>query len=155
MEASDITTVFFAQEEVPWPCFLGLKLLFLAEEFLVWKTSANEAITIENMDFEQMEAAVAYKAASESTYLLGDSQEEFNILRAQYLSAINDAERVGVLQIMKKLLFDAVLQNLASNCLKSFGCYEESSLKLRMCVLDYRKLFTMDKAKIQPIQNKP
>ena len=80
----------------------ALRNLFPSQlQVIVWKTSANEAITIENMDFEQMEAAVACKASSESTNLLGDSQEEFNILRAQYLSAINDAEREGVLQLMK------------------------------------------------------
>ena len=64
-----------------------------------------------------MEAAVAYiyKAASASTNLRGDSQEEFNNLRAQYLSAVNDSEREGVLQLMQILLLDAVLQNLASN----------------------------------------
>ena len=78
------------------------------------------------MNFEQMEAAVAYKASSESTYLLGDSQEEFNILRAQYLIAINDAEREGVLQLMKKLLFDAILQNLASNCLKTLDLMKKA-----------------------------
>ena len=135
MEASDITAVFFAQEEVPMALLFrpetivpGRRVLFFVWvqpltgskhwrllnlfpsqlQVIVWKTSANEAITLENMDFEQMEAAVAYKASSESTNLLGDSQEEFNILRAQYLSAINDAEREGVLQLMKKLLFDAI-----------------------------------------------
>ena len=182
MEVSDITAVFFAQEEVPMALLFGpetivpgrrvaisclgatfdrvkvleaLRTLFPSQlQVIVWKSTANEAITIESMNFEQMEAAVAYKAASESTNLLGDSQEEFNILRAQYLSAINDAEREGVLQNMKKLLFDAVLQNLSTNCLKSFGSYEDSSLNLKMCALDYRKLFTMDKAKIQPIQNR-
>ena len=45
-----------------------------------------------------MEAAAAYKAASESTNLLGDSQEEYNNLRAQYSSG-------GVLQIMKNPRF--------------------------------------------------
>ena len=91
MEASDITAVFFAQEEVPMALLFGpetivpgrrvaisclgatfdsvevpeaLRTLFPSQlQVIVWKSSANEAITIENMDFEQMEAAVAYKPA--------------------------------------------------------------------------------------------
>ena len=55
---------------------------------------------------------------------------------------------------MKNLLFNSVLQNLASNSLKSFGVYEETILNLKMCLLDYRKLFSMDKTKVQAAQNR-
>jgi len=90
----------------------------------LWKTASNEAITVENMSFEEMETAISYKAASESTTLLGDSQEVYNNLKAQYSSANDHSESMGVLQVMKNLLFDSILQNLASNLLKSFGFYE-------------------------------
>ena len=103
-----------------------------------------------------METAIAYKASSQSTNLLGDSQEdqEYNNLKAQYSSANDDSERMGILQVMKNLLFDSILQNLASNSLKTFGFYEQASLQLKMCALDDRKLFSMDKAKVQSIQNR-
>ena len=86
------------------------------------------------MDFEEMEMATAYKAAGEATNLLGDSQEEYNILKVQYSSAESDSERTGVLQQMKNLLFDSVLQNLVSNSLKSFGIYEETILNENVSV---------------------
>ena len=54
---------------------------------------------------------------------------------------------------MKNLLFDSILQNLASNLLKSFGFHEQVSLQLKMCARD-RKLFFMDKTKVQSIQNR-
>ena len=120
---------------------------------LLWKTASNEAITVENMSFEEMETAISYKAASESTTLLGDSQEVYNNLKAQYSSANDHSESMGVLQVMKNLLFDSILQNLASNLLKSFGFHEQVSLQLKMCARD-RKLFFMDKTKVQSIQNR-
>ena len=61
---------------------------------------------------------------------------------------------MGVLQVMNNLLFDSILQNLASNSLKSFGFYEQASLQLILCALDYRKLFSMDEAKVQSIQKR-
>jgi len=120
---------------------------------LLWKTASNEAITVENMSFEEMETAISYKATSESTTLLGDSQEVYNNLKAQYSSANDHSESMGVLQVMKNLLFDSILQNLESNLLKSFGFHEQASLQLKMCARD-RKLFSMDKAKVQSIQNR-
>ena len=47
-----------------------------------------------------------------------------------------------------------MLLNLASNSLKSFGIFYQPSLDVKLCVLDYRKLFTMDKSKKQSIQTR-
>ena len=51
-------------------------------------------------------------------------------------------------------LHSAVLQNLATNALLSFGTFTETSTGLAMCLLDFRKLFTTDQSKLQPIQNR-
>ena len=96
----------------------ALRTLFPSQlQFFMWKTATNEALTVESMNVEDMEIAIANKAATKSTNLLGDSQKEYSILKAQYSSAIKDSERMGVLQQMKIFLFDSVLQNLASNSL--------------------------------------
>jgi len=63
-------------------------------------------------------------------------------------------KELGVLQAMKNLLHTAVLQNLAANALKSFGTFTDTSTELAMCLLDFRKLFTTDQSKVQPIQNR-
>ena len=132
MEVPDIIAVFFAQEAAPMALLFGpecvvpgrrvaiscletnfdrvkvleaLKTLFPSQmQVIVWKTASNEAISLESMDFEEMEMATAYKAAGEATNLLGNSQEEYNILKVQYSSAEGDSERTGVLQQMKNLL---------------------------------------------------
>ena len=84
----------------------ALRTLFPSHsQVIVWKSATNEALTMGNMTFDEMEIAVAYKASSESSNLLGDSQEEYNNLKAQYSSALNDLERVGVLQLMKNMFF--------------------------------------------------
>ena len=101
-----------------------------------------------------MEAAIAFKARGEACNLLGDSQEEFDILKLQFSSALNESERVGVLQQMKTLLYNAVLQNLAANALKEFGSYLDESTTLRMCLLGFRKLFSVNQSRVQPIQNR-
>ena len=44
--------------------------------------------------------------------------------------------------------------NLASNALMSFGIYDQPTLDFKMCVLEYRKLFAMDKSKVQSIINR-
>ena len=76
-----------------------------------------------------------------------DSQLEYNNLKAQYNSAINEPERIGVLGIMKKSVFWCYfLANLAANALKSYGPFTDTSTGLAMCLLDYRKLFTVDQA---------
>ena len=44
----------------------ALRTLFPSQlQVIVWKTASNEAITVENMSFEEMETAVSYKASSE------------------------------------------------------------------------------------------
>ena len=55
---------------------------------------------------------------------------------------------------MKNLVHTAVFQNLATNALKSFGTFTDTSTDLAMCLLDFRKLFTTDQNKVQPIQNR-
>ena len=120
----------------------------------MWKSTSNEPISLESMTFEEMETAVAFKARGEACNIAGESQLEYDNLKAQYLSAINESERVGVLQAMKNLLHTAVLQNLAANALKSFGTFTDTSTELAMCLLDFRKLFTTDQSKVQPIQNR-
>ena len=119
-ETSDIIAVFFAQEEAPMALLFGpesivpgrrvaisclgqtfdrvkvleaLWTLFPSQlQVIVWKTASHEAIPVENMSFEEMETAISYKAASESTTLLGDSQEVYNNLKAQYSSANDHSE---------------------------------------------------------------
>ena len=110
-----VQSVLFLEGELPylaWDLILiGLKFwkplrLFSPSQLQVdvWKTASNEAITLESMNFEEMEMATAYKASGEATNLLGDSQEEYNILKVQYSSAESESERTGVLQQMKNLL---------------------------------------------------
>ena len=182
MEAADITAVFFASEEVPMALLFGpeaivpgrrcaitslgatfdrpkvleaLKTLFPSHlQIIVWKSAENNPISIESCSLEEMEAAIAFKARGEACNLLGDSQEEFDILKLQFSSALNESERVGVLQQMKTLLYNAVLQNLAANALKEFGSYLDESTDLRMCLLGFRKLFSVNQSRIQPIQNR-
>ena len=107
---------------------------------------------MESMSFEEMELAVAFKAKGEACNIVGDSQLEYNNLKAQYNSAINESERVGVLLAMKNLLHNAIFQNLAANALKSYGTFTDESTGLAMCLLDYRKLFTVNQARVQAIQ---
>ena len=182
MAAPDITALFFDQEEVPMALLFGpetivpgrrcaissmggsfdrvqaleaLKAMFPSNlQVIVWKSDTNEPISLESMNFDEMELSVAFRARSEACNILGDSQLEYNNLKAQYLSAINESERVGVLLVMKNLLHSAIFQNLAANALKSYGTYTEGSTGLAMCLLDYRKLFSVDQARVQAIQNR-
>ena len=55
---------------------------------------------------------------------------------------------------MKNLLHNAIFQNLAANALKSYGTFTDKSTGLAMCVLDYRKLFTVNQARVRAIQNR-
>ena len=55
---------------------------------------------------------------------------------------------------MKNLLHNAIFQNLAANALKSYGTFTDESTGLAMCLLDYRKLFTVNQARVQAIQNR-
>jgi len=161
MAAPDITAFFFDQEEVPMALLFGpetivpgrrcaissmggsfdrvqaleaLKAMFPSNlQVIVWKSDTNEPISLESMNFDEMELAVAFRARSEACNILGDSQLEYNNLKAQYLSAINESERVGVLLVMKNLLHNAIFQNLAANALKSYGTTLKAQLDL-LCV---------------------
>ena len=133
----------------------ALKAIFPSNlQVIVWKSATNEPISLESMSFEEMELAVAFKAKGEACNIVGDSQLEYNNLKAQYNSAINESERVGVLLAMKNLLHNAIFQNLAANALKSYGTFTDESTGLAMCLLDYRKLFTVNQARVQAIQNR-
>ena len=57
-----------------------------------------------------------------------------------------------MLLAMKNLLHNAIFQNLAANALKSYGTFTDESTGLAMCLLDYRKLFTVNQARVQAIQ---
>jgi len=182
MASSDILLSFLTKRKYLWLFFLGQKLLCQAGDvqyllwggnfdrvqalealrtlfpsnlqIIVWESTSNEPISLESITFEEMETTVAFKARGEACNIAGESQLEYDNLKAQYLSAINESERVGVLQAMKNLLHTAVLQNLAANALKSFGTFTDTSTELAMCLLDFRKLFTTDQSKVQPIQNR-
>jgi len=182
MASQDITALFFDQEEIPMALLFGpetvvpgrrcaissmgatfdrvqvleaLKAMFPSHlQVIVWKNAENLPVSLESMTFEEMEQAVAFKARGEACTIVGDSQLEYNNLKAQYSSAINESERIGVLVLMKNLLFDAIFTNLAANALKSYGTFTNTSTGLAMCLLDYRKLFTVDQARVQTIQNR-
>ena len=177
-----MTALFFDQEEIPMALLFGpetivpgrrcaisslggnfdrvqalaaLKAIFPSNlQVIVWKSAANEPISLESMTFEEMEMAVAFRAKGEACNIVGDSQLEYNNLKAQYTSAINESERVGVLLEMKNLLHTAIFQNLAANALKSYGTFTDESTGLSMCLLDYRKLFTVNQSRVQAIQNR-
>jgi len=130
MASSDITALFFDQEEIPMALLFGpetivpgrrcaisslggnfdrvqaleaLRTLFPSNlQIIVWKSTSNEPISLESMTFEEMETAVAFKARGEACNIAGESQLEYDNLKAQYLSAINESERVGVLQAYEK-----------------------------------------------------
>ena len=59
-----------------------------------------------------------------------------------------------MLQMMKNLLYDATLQNLATNSLKEFGSNLQEYTNLRMCLLGFRKLSSVNQSRVQPIQNR-
>ena len=132
----------------------ALKSLFPSMvQIIVGKNAANEPISIENLSFPEVEAVIQFRARGEATNVFGDQQEEYNNLKAQYDSA-EDLEKQGVLQSIKELMYSATLNNLAANALKSFGSYYHEEFQLDMCLLDYRQLFSMDQARIGPIQNR-
>ena len=142
MEASDITAVFFAQEEVPMALLFGpecivagkivtisslgpnydrvnvaeaLKSLFPSMvQIIVWKNAKNEPISIENLSFPEIEAAIEFRARGESSNVFGDSQQEYINLKAQFASA-GDVEfkKQGVLQMIKELMYEATLKKFS------------------------------------------
>ena len=116
-------------------------------QLIVWKTAASEPLTLDVMNFEEIEAAIQY----ESSTILGDSLGEYNNLKAQYLTAINAQEQDGVLSAIKKLCFDATLENLASNALKGFGSFMHEPSGTRVFLLDNRKLYSFDQSRIRNI----
>ena len=122
-------------------------------QIIVWKNAQNEPISIENLTFPEIEAAIQFRARGEASNVFGDQQEEYNNLKAQFDSA-DEVEKQGVLQAIKELMYTATLNNLAANALKSFGTYYHEEFQLNMCLLDYRQLFSMDQSKIGPIQNR-
>ena len=182
MATQDITALFFDQEEIPMALLFGpetvvpgrrcaissmganfdrtqvleaLKTMFPSHlQVIIWKSASNEPVSLDSMSFEEMEQAVAFKARGEACTIVGDSLLEYNNLKAQYSSAINESERIGVLNLMKNLLFPSIFANLAANALKSYGTFTDTSTGLAMCLLDYRKLFTVDQARVQAIQNR-
>ena len=177
MAHSDIKAIFLATEDRPMAPLFGsnlivqgkrilvsalganfdridvlqaLKELILDQnQLIVWKTAASEPLTLDVMNFEEIEAAIQFKAPNESSTILGDSLGEYNNLKAQYLSAINDQEQDGVLSALKKLCFDATLENLASNALKGFGSFMHEPSGTRVFLLDNRKLYSFDQSRIR------
>ena len=127
------------------------ELILDQNQLIVRKTAASEPLTLDVMNFEEIEAAIQFKAPNESSTILGDSLGEYNNLKAQYLSAINDQEQDGVLSAIKKLCFDATLENLASNALKGFGSFMHEPSGTRVFLLDNRKLYSFDQSRIRNI----
>ena len=179
MAHSDIKAIFLATEDRPMAPLFGSNLIVQGKRILVsalganfdrvdvlqalrelildqnqlivWKTAASEPLTLDVMNFEEIEAAIQFKAPNESSTILGDSLGEYNNLKAQYLSAINDQEQDGVLFEIKKLCFDATLENLASNALKGFGSFMHEPSGTRVFLLDNRKLYSFDQSRIRNI----
>ena len=61
----------------------ALKAIFPSNlQVIVWKSATNQPISWESMSFEEMELAVAFKAKGEACNIVGDSQLEYNNLKA-------------------------------------------------------------------------
>ena len=186
MASQDITALFFDQEEIPMALLFGpetvvpgrrcaissmgatfdrvqvleaLKAMFPSHlQVIVWKNAENLPVSLESMTFEEMEQAVAFKARGEACTIVGDSQLEYNNLKAQYSSAINESERIGVLVLMKNLLFDAIFTNLAANALKSYGTFTNTSTGLAYWIIGNCLLWTkleFRPSKIESIETWP
>ena len=129
------------------------ELIVDQKQLIVWKSSTLEPLSLDMMTFEEIEAATQFKATNESSSILGDSILEYNNLKAQYLSATNDQEQAGVLNLIKELSFNATLENLAANALKGFGSFMHEPSGIRVFLLDNRKLYTFDQARVKTISN--
>ena len=181
MAHSDITAIFLATEDRPMAPLFGSNIVVQGKRILisalganfdrvdvlqtlrelitdqnqlvVWKSSTLEPLSLDIMTFEEIEIATQFKATNEASTILGDSLIEYNNLKAQYLSANNDQEQAGVLSAIKSLCFNATLENLASNALKGFGSFQHEPSGVRVFLLDNRKLYTFDQARVRNIAN--
>jgi len=55
--------------------------------------------------------------------------------------------------LIKELSFNATLENLAANALKGFGSFMHEPSGIRVFLLDNRKLYTFDQARVKTISN--
>ena len=107
MAATDIIALFFDQEEIPMALLFGPGTIDPGRRCaissqaickLLCGNARKEPISIENLSFPEIEAAIEFKARGESSNAFWDSQQEHINLKAQYDSA-GEVEKQEVLQL--------------------------------------------------------
>ena len=87
--------------------FNSLKEIFPAQAQMVLMPSNNgNPLSLESMSFSQIVEAVDLQIRSETYgFLPLEKKLEFDNLKAQYESAINEAEKAGCLDLIKELVY--------------------------------------------------
>ena len=121
--------------------------------FLIPSTDS-EDLPLSCMTVEQIESVIFKKQSNEvRTIIAGDFKMDFDTLKARHES-VNEDEQFGVVNEIRDFVHKHILEAVASNALKRFGTYSDPQTKKRLLLLDNRKVFTTDKARVKAAANR-
>ena len=114
----------------------------------------SEDLPLTKMSVEQITSVVLKKQSNEVRAIVpGEGKEHFDTLHATFLSA-SDEDKPFLENEIRSASHRYTLEAIASNALKKFAMYWEPDLKKFILLLDNRKVFTSDKAKVKTSANK-
>ena len=114
----------------------------------------SEDLPLTKMSVDQITSVVLKKQSNEVRAIVpGEGKEHFDTLHATFLSA-SDEDKPFLENEIRSASHRYTLEAIASNALKKFAMYWEPDLKKFILLLDNRKVFTSDKAKVKTSANK-
>ena len=111
-------------------------------------------LPLSSMSLDQIEQVILKKQSNEVRAIVaGDFKLDFDTLKASFLS-VEEEDQQGLLNQITDFAHRHVLEAIAANALKRFGTYPDPSTNKPLLLLDNRKVFTTDKARVRAAANR-
>ena len=111
-------------------------------------------LPLSSMSLDQIEQVILKKQSNEVRAIVaGDFKLDFDTLKASFLS-VEEEDQPGLLNQIRDFAHRHVLEAIAANALKRFGTYPDPSTNKPLLLLDNRKVFTTDKARVRAAANR-
>jgi len=111
-------------------------------------------LPLSSMSVEQIEGVIFKKQSNEVRAIVaGDFRLDYDTLKASFLSA-DEEDQPGFENQIRDFAHRHLIEAIASNALKKFGTYSDPETNKPLLLLDNRRFFTTDKARVKAAANR-
>ena len=131
-----------------------LELFPSKDQLFLLPSSSSEDFTLSKLSVEQIKSVIFKKQSNEVRAIVaGDFKLDYDTLKASFLS-VEEEEQSCLRNKIRDFAHKHILEVIAANALKRFGTYVDPTSNKRLLLLDNKKVFTTDKARVKAAANR-